>query len=199
MNAPIPTIIPNLTHWQERCDMAAAFRWTARLNMHEAVANHFSLAVNDSGTRFLINPNGRHFSRITASSLVEIDAIRFVPVMRVIVDGAGAPLAPGMRVLAQPSGERSLTGFDGYVEVNAGAADDRLIVGAPGSGCVVDLAGIDLTDEGQGPLVCRTMTIAAGEIERDDTAPAKAKRKTARSDRARRDSPRRGALAAISP
>ncbi len=49
MNAPIPTIIPNLTHWQERCDMAAAFRWTARLNMHEAVANHFSLAVNDSG------------------------------------------------------------------------------------------------------------------------------------------------------
>lgn len=74
MNAPIPTIIPNLTHWQERCDMAAAFRWTARLNMHEAVANHFSLAVNDSGTRFLINPNGRHFSRITASALIEIDA-----------------------------------------------------------------------------------------------------------------------------
>ena len=70
MNAPIP----NLTHWQERCDMAAAFRWTARLGMHEAVANHFSLAVNAEGTRFLINPNGRHFSRITASSLVEIDA-----------------------------------------------------------------------------------------------------------------------------
>jgi ribulose-5-phosphate 4-epimerase/fuculose-1-phosphate aldolase len=67
-------LIPNLTHWQERCDMAAAFRWTARLNMHEAVANHFSLAVNDSGTRFLINPNGRHFSRITASALIEIDA-----------------------------------------------------------------------------------------------------------------------------
>lgn len=54
--------------------MAAAFRWTARLGMHEAVANHFSLAVNEAGTRFLINPNGRHFSRITASSLVEIDA-----------------------------------------------------------------------------------------------------------------------------
>jgi ribulose-5-phosphate 4-epimerase/fuculose-1-phosphate aldolase len=70
MNAPLP----NLTHWQERCDMAVAFRWTARLNMHEAVANHFSLAVNPEGTRFLINPNGRHFSRITASSLVEIDA-----------------------------------------------------------------------------------------------------------------------------
>ena len=70
MNAPIA----NLTNWAERVDMAAAFRWTARLNMHEAVANHFSLAVNPEGTRFLINPNGRHFSRITASSLIEIDA-----------------------------------------------------------------------------------------------------------------------------
>lgn len=70
MNAPIP----NLTHWTERCDMAAAFRWTARLGMNESVANHFSLAVNPEGTRFLINPNGRHFARITASSLIEIDA-----------------------------------------------------------------------------------------------------------------------------
>jgi len=26
------------------------------------VANHFSLAINDSGSRFLMNPNQRHFS-----------------------------------------------------------------------------------------------------------------------------------------
>ena len=64
----------NMTHWTQRQDLAAAFRWTARLGLNEAVANHFSLAVNPEGTRFLINPNGRHFSRITASSLVEIDA-----------------------------------------------------------------------------------------------------------------------------
>ena len=70
MNAPLP----NLTHWAERVDMAAAFRWSVKLNLHEAVSNHFSLAVNAEGTRFLINPNGRHFARITASSLVEIDA-----------------------------------------------------------------------------------------------------------------------------
>jgi ribulose-5-phosphate 4-epimerase/fuculose-1-phosphate aldolase len=64
----------NLTHWTLRSDLAAAFRWTVRLNLHEAVANHFSVALDDSGSRFLINPNARHFSRITASSLVEIDA-----------------------------------------------------------------------------------------------------------------------------
>lgn len=64
----------NLDHWTLRQDLAAAFRWTVRQNLHEAVANHFSLATSADGTRFLINPNGRHFSRITASSLVEIDA-----------------------------------------------------------------------------------------------------------------------------
>lgn len=64
----------NITHWQERCDLAATFRWTARLNMHEAVSNHFSLAVNDAGTEFLINPNQAHFSRIKASDLLLLDA-----------------------------------------------------------------------------------------------------------------------------
>ena len=66
--------IPNIDHWQERVDMAAAFRWTERLNMHEAVANHFSLAVNDAGTQFLMNPNQMHFSRIRASDLLLLDA-----------------------------------------------------------------------------------------------------------------------------
>ncbi len=64
----------NLTHWQERIDMAAAFRWTARLNMHEAVANHFSLAVGGDGARFLMNPNQVHFARIRASDLLLLDA-----------------------------------------------------------------------------------------------------------------------------
>ncbi|MCH2077581.1 MAG: class II aldolase and adducin N-terminal domain-containing protein [Rhodobacteraceae bacterium] len=64
----------NMTHWQERVDMAAAFRWTARFGFHEAVANHFSLAVNEHGTKFLMNPNQRHFSRIKASDLLLLDA-----------------------------------------------------------------------------------------------------------------------------
>ncbi|MCC0076203.1 MAG: class II aldolase/adducin family protein [Rhodobacter sp.] len=59
---------------EARSTLAAAFRWTARLNMHESVANHFSLALDADGRRFLINPNGRHFSRIRARDLLEIDA-----------------------------------------------------------------------------------------------------------------------------
>ncbi|WP_298678840.1 class II aldolase and adducin N-terminal domain-containing protein [uncultured Lentibacter sp.] len=65
---------PNLKNWQERVDLAAAFRWIARLNMHEGVANHLSLAINESGTRFLINPNQKHFARIKASDMLELDA-----------------------------------------------------------------------------------------------------------------------------
>lgn len=61
-------------HHVERADLAAAFRWTVRLDMHEAVANHFSLAVNDDNTQFLINPNQMHFARIKASDLLLLDA-----------------------------------------------------------------------------------------------------------------------------
>ena len=69
-----PKSVPNIEHWQERVDMAAAFRWTERLNMHEGVANHFSLAVNNTGTQFLMNPNQMHFARIRASDLLLLDA-----------------------------------------------------------------------------------------------------------------------------
>ena len=57
---------------KERIDLACAFRWTARMGMHEAVANHLSLAVNEEGTKFLINPI-KHFSRIKASDLLLLD------------------------------------------------------------------------------------------------------------------------------
>ena len=62
-------------YWNERVDLAAIFRLTARFNMHEAVANHFSLAINETGTKFLMNPDQMHFSRIRASDLLVIDAL----------------------------------------------------------------------------------------------------------------------------
>lgn len=61
-------------YYEQRVQLACAFRWTARLDMHEAVANHFSLSVDEEGTRFLINPDGRHFSKMRAGELLLVDA-----------------------------------------------------------------------------------------------------------------------------
>ena len=69
----VVSVLHNQPYYEERVDLACAFRWTARLNMHEQVANHFSLAVNDEGSQFLINPAGRHFSRMRASELLLCD------------------------------------------------------------------------------------------------------------------------------
>lgn len=74
MSSPVQPLHPNMAYWAERVDLAAAFRWTERLNMHEAVANHFSLSVNDDGTQFLMNPNQVHFARVKASDMLLIDA-----------------------------------------------------------------------------------------------------------------------------
>ncbi len=60
--------------WQSRVDLAAAFRLAVRYNWHEAVANHFSLAVSADGSKFLMNPKWWHFSRIKASDLLLLDA-----------------------------------------------------------------------------------------------------------------------------
>ena len=54
-------------------DLAVAFRWTAKLNMHEGVANHFSMCVPGSSEDFYINGSGMHFSAIKASDLVLVE------------------------------------------------------------------------------------------------------------------------------
>ncbi len=89
----IATPRANIDHLEERAELAATFRWTARLGMHEAVSNHFSLAVNDDGSRFLMNPNQVHFSRIRASSLLLLDANDLATLDR---PGAPDPTAWGL-------------------------------------------------------------------------------------------------------
>jgi ribulose-5-phosphate 4-epimerase/fuculose-1-phosphate aldolase len=59
-----------------REDLAAAFRWSAHLDLHEGVANHFSVAVDPAGERFLINPRGMYFGRARASRLAMMDTGR---------------------------------------------------------------------------------------------------------------------------
>ena len=53
-------------------DLAAVFRWTARLNMNEGIANHFSVCLPNSNN-FYVNGSGLHFSSIKASEMVLVD------------------------------------------------------------------------------------------------------------------------------
>ena len=69
------TLSPEADPWHEdRINLAAVLRMSARLDMHESVANHFSYAVSEDGSQFLINPFGRHFSTLRASELLLLDA-----------------------------------------------------------------------------------------------------------------------------
>jgi ribulose-5-phosphate 4-epimerase/fuculose-1-phosphate aldolase len=60
--------------WQMRVDLAAAFRLTVLNNWHEGVANHFSLATEPDGSKFLMNARWMHFSRVSASNLIQLDS-----------------------------------------------------------------------------------------------------------------------------
>lgn len=57
-----------------REDLAAAFRMAVKFGWNESVGNHFSAAVSDDGSKFLMNPKWRHFSEIKASDLLLLDA-----------------------------------------------------------------------------------------------------------------------------
>jgi ribulose-5-phosphate 4-epimerase/fuculose-1-phosphate aldolase len=53
-------------------DLAAVFRWTAKLKMNEGIANHFSVCLPNSND-FYVNGSGLHFSSIKASDMVLVD------------------------------------------------------------------------------------------------------------------------------
>ena len=72
-----------------RVDLAAAMRMAARLGMHEGVCNHFSAQMPGRPDLFLMNPRGRHWSRMRASDLIAIDADGNT------VEGTGRPLRTG--------------------------------------------------------------------------------------------------------
>ncbi|HEV7391342.1 MAG TPA: aldolase [Burkholderiales bacterium] len=57
-----------------RVDLAAALRWASRLGFGEGVCNHFSMEVPGVPGRFLINPQGRHWSEVMPDDLVAVDA-----------------------------------------------------------------------------------------------------------------------------
>lgn len=55
-----------------RVDLAAAFRLAVRLDLHEGVCNHFSFMLDNE--RFLLNRYGLHWSEVTASNLLALNA-----------------------------------------------------------------------------------------------------------------------------
>lgn len=67
-NTKVPT-----EEQQLRIDLAAAFRLAVEFDWHESVANHFSAAVSDDGSTFLLNPRWKHFNSICASDLLLLD------------------------------------------------------------------------------------------------------------------------------
>lgn len=56
---------------QARVDLAAALRMANRQGLSEGICNHFSMDIG--GGRFLVNPLGKHWSELTASSLLIAD------------------------------------------------------------------------------------------------------------------------------
>lgn len=58
---------------QARIDLTAALRSAARMGLNEGVCNHFSLELPGAPDKFLINPQGLHWSELTPADLMIVD------------------------------------------------------------------------------------------------------------------------------
>ena len=58
---------------QAQIDLTATLRWADRLGLSEGICNHFSLVVPGTTDRFLINPQGIHWSELRTSDLLVVD------------------------------------------------------------------------------------------------------------------------------
>jgi len=56
---------------QARIDLASALRWAAHLGLNEGVCNHFSYQIGPD--RYVINPQGMHWSEVTPGDILLID------------------------------------------------------------------------------------------------------------------------------
>ena len=134
-----------------------------------------------------------HFIRVPrrAVALVDIETLRFRPVLRKLTDRTGLPLPAGLPVKALPSGEQTIVGFDGVAEINAGTGDTRLMVGNAGQFCVVDLKGVALEGGDDRPLACQPAAVANDGAGDGQLATGR----IAGKDRKRRERRPRGAVA----
>lgn len=134
-----------------------------------------------------------------AVALVEIETLRFRPILRKLVDQAGQPLTAGLPVRALPSGETTMVGFDGVAEINAGARDTRLLVGRTGQTCVVELTGVLLADGDRAALRCQPFTIGGEGAGEGADGLANSGRIVSKAPRDRKHRHRRASMALSSP
>lgn len=59
--------------WEARVDLAACYRLMAVFGFTDLIYNHITLSVPGEPGRFLINPYGRFYDEVTASSLHVVD------------------------------------------------------------------------------------------------------------------------------
>ena len=74
MSATAGTNSPADALSEARLDLAAAHRLAVMDDFHEGTWNHFSLMVPGSLGEMLLTPSHTHFSQVTASSLLQVDA-----------------------------------------------------------------------------------------------------------------------------
>ena len=159
----LQTAPSNDPHATTRAELAACFRWAARFGWHEAVANHFSMAVSDDGKEFLMNPNAMHFARIRASDLLHLNADDPATLDRPDAPDATAWGLHGSLHRNVPWAKCALHCHSRYATVIATLADpiippidqntamfyDRIVVDA-------DYGGLAFEDEGE--RVCKLFT-----------------------------------------
>ena len=95
--------------------------------------------------------------------LVRLDVVHFVPRQIRLVKPDGMPLIAGLLLKALPSGEETITGFDGLVDFNEGGADRRIAAMGDGeNACIADIPRDELTTRAQPEallqFVCRQST-----------------------------------------
>lgn len=132
-----------VTDRQARVDLAAAFRLAVRMDLHEGVCNHFTLMLPD-GKRFLLNAYGLHWSEVTATNLLALDA------RGDIVEG------------------------EGEVEKTAFYIHSRIHLAHPRAACVLHThmpfaTALALTEPGRLEMVEQNALRFAGDIAYDDT------------------------------
>ncbi len=128
---------------QARIDLAAAFRIAVRMDLHEGMCNHFTLMLPD-GKRFLLNPYGLHWSEVTASNLLSLDA------------------------------QGNILAGDGEAEKTAFYIHSRIHLANPRAACVLHThmpyaTALTLTEPGRLEMVEQNALRFADDIAYDDT------------------------------